>query len=150
MKYHPQETNFTCGASAIRNALKALGHKPVSERRIRKLANTTKDGTDEHGILKAFEYLGFDCSALNTRSKDYFKRVLLKTLKSGGVCIVLIDSINHWIPVIEYFRRKIVFIDSDFKTIKQRFNVRYFIPMCRNYDKYTKQEYYYLIKIKPK
>lgn len=145
--YHKQETTFSCGASAIKNGLIALGHNRISEKTIRKLANTTKKGTDGKGILNTFNLLGYECSELNTKSGKYFKRVLLKTLKEGGICIVLIDSINHWIAVIEYFRRKIVFIDSDFKKIKQRFNVRYFIPMCRNYDKFTKQEYYYLIKV---
>lgn len=150
MKFHSQETNFTCGPSAIRNVLKVLGHKPISEKRIRNLANTTKEGTDERGILKAFKYLEYECSTLQTKNKDYFKRVLLKTLKNNGVCIVIIDAINHWIPVIEYSYRKIVFIDSDFRKIKQRLNVKYFLSMCRNYDKYSKQEYYYLIKINKK
>lgn len=147
MKFHKQQTTFTCGASAIRNGLSVLGHDRISEKYIRRIAKTTKKGTSSDGILNAFKTLGYECSELNTKSSNYFKRILLKTLKENGICIVLIDSINHWIAVVEYSRRKIVFIDSDFKKIKQRFNVRYFIPMCRNYDKFKKEEYYYLIKV---
>lgn len=148
MKFHPQQTGFSCGPSAMKNCLISLRHRPISERKLRQLAKTNKDGTNSKPIVKAFEYLGYQCSELVTKSKHYFKRVLLRTLKDGGKCIVSIDATTHWIAVIGYERRKITFIDSDFKRIKQTFNVRYFIPMCRNYDKMKKQEYYQLIKIK--
>lgn len=146
MKYHKQETRFSCGASSLRNAFKHLG-KTISERTIRKLAGTTKDGTSEKGLMEVLDHYNLNYKEIYSKSKEYFRSKLIASLREGNVCIVLIESLNHWIAVLEYDHRKIVFVDSDMKPIVQRWNVKDFLMICRNSDKFLKKEYYYSIKI---
>lgn len=147
MKAYYQEKKYSCGASAIRNCISALNGTVPSEKYVRRIAKTTINGTDEEGIIRAFDKLGYKCETFYTENKLKFKAKLLSSLKSDKVAVTIIDNSIHWISVIGYENRKIIFVDSDFKKIKQEMTVNEFIKICGNTDKFTKSYFYYLIII---
>lgn len=150
MKYHSQETLFSCGASALRNCFKYYNHI-VSEQRIKQLTHTNKEGTSSDGLINCIDYYNYEYQEIYKRSRRYFKQKLINHLKNKQTVVCLVDSLNHWVAVVGYKNRRIVFIDSEFKKkIKQEFRVNDFLNMCKNYDKYQKKEYYYSINITKK
>ena len=106
-----QETQFTCGPSAFRNCLLVFGIH-ASEKRLRELMDTTKDGTDENGICQATEEFNLNYKMHCTSSKDVFGRQLLKALKSGHPCILEVEDTAHWVAVVSYKKRKITVVDT--------------------------------------
>lgn len=147
MKAYYQEKKYSCGASAIRNCISALNGIVPSEKYVRRIAKTTINGTDEEGIIRAMFKLGYTCEFFSSKNAVSYKNKLLKILKSGKVAIALFESQMHWVAVTGYNNKKITFIDSDFKKIKQEMTVSEFVRISGNTDKFTKTFYYYLIII---
>lgn len=149
MKWKPQETPFTCAPSALRNCLIFLNIYRT-EKYIRYLMGTTKNGTSEKGILKCVGLLKLDYHVFLSKSFNTFRKNLLKCLKSGNPCILLIDACNHWVAAIKYEKRKIIIIDSEFKTIFQSISLKNLKSLAYNFDKLESRGYYYFIEIKKK
>ena len=76
-----------------------------------------------------------------------YKNKLSKVLQAGSVAITIIDNQIHWIAVVGYSNRKITFVDSDFKKIKQEISLKDFVKISGNTDKFNKSYFYYLIII---
>ena len=147
MKAYSQETRYSCGASAIRNCISALGGQVPSEKYVRRIAGTTINGTNETGIVKALSKLGYQCESYYTENTLNYKNKLSKVLQAGSVAITIIDNQIHWIAVVGYSNRKITFVDSDFKKIKQEISLKDFVKISGNTDKFNKSYFYYLIII---
>lgn len=96
MKY--QSTPYSCGAAAVVNALRCLGKK-VSERVVQKVAFTTPDGTDEHGIIAALRSLGFDGTAFSGNFDDAFSE-LESELSEGYPVILCTWDMQHWVTAM--------------------------------------------------
>lgn len=97
--FHEQQRKSSCGAACLRNALRLLG-LPVTEAKIRHLAGTDGDGTDEFGIAKAAKELGYKCEQFSTEDSEKFDEWLIEKLNSGLPCIVIEDDYDHWVLVV--------------------------------------------------
>jgi len=146
-KFRKQEKPYSCGASAIKNCLIALDRIDISERRIRLLSKTTAEGTDEVGLAKAIERLGYVPELFETKTEDVFKKHLIDGLKAGSMFIVLTDSGNHWVALVSYRNKYFEFVDSDFKRKLQTATCKDFLLVAKNIDKFRKKEIYFAVKI---
>lgn len=113
-----QEFPWSCGSAAVRNALRAYGHK-VSERQIRALAGTTpEEGTDEIGILAAIRGLGYKAAEYSTNSPTQAWAWLSGCLVSGTVVILCVECWEHWCVAFGLLGDMIaVFDSSNFKKV---------------------------------
>jgi predicted double-glycine peptidase len=142
-----QETKFSCGASAIRNVIESLNGIVPSEKYVRRICQTTIQGTNEKGIIRGLIKLGYSAEIFETSNEVTFKNRLKKILTQGKKAIVIIQENSHWIAVTGYSNKRIIFADSDFKKVEQRFTLNEFTMICRNIDKINKKTCYFMIVI---
>ena len=109
MRY--QEKVYSCGAGAIVNALRALGVK-VQERRVRPIASTTTDGTDELGVMAALRGLGHSSSEFRGTSRNHAWRWLHGALIQGSAVIMTVDLWQHWVTCVGLLGDKVILIDT--------------------------------------
>lgn len=81
------------------NAIRAMGRR-VAEGRIRKLAGTTQDGTDEHGLIAAARSLGFTAVSHWSADQTAAWAFVRANVLDGRPCLVCIDSWGHWVTVV--------------------------------------------------
>lgn len=72
----------------------------IAEGRIRKLAGTTRDGTDEHGLIAAARSLGFTAVSHWSADQTAAWAFIRANVLDGRPCLVCIDSWGHWVTVI--------------------------------------------------
>lgn len=108
MRY--QQLTFSCGPGAVVNALRALGVM-IDERRVRSLAGTTTNGTDEFGIISAVRALGYTASDFSVKSRNHAWRWLHGALLQGSAVIISVDRWSHWVTCIGLLGDRVVLID---------------------------------------
>ena len=108
MRY--QQLTYSCGAGAVVNALRSLGVR-IDERRVRTLADTTSDGTNEYGIIQAVRALGHSASDFNGTSRNHSWRWLHGALIQGSAVILPVDSWSHWVTCIGLLGDRVILID---------------------------------------
>jgi ABC-type bacteriocin/lantibiotic exporter with double-glycine peptidase domain len=150
MTFHRQETKFSCGPASIRNSLLALGYI-YSERYIREISGSDRLlGTSEKKITKALRFLGFNYKEFYNKSESAFKQRVVYNLRKGNKMIVLTDHEDHWISVVEYENKYLTIIDPEQKRIRRRLTPKEFAKWCLNFNKRTRNTYYYgIIILKP-
>lgn len=147
MTYYHQQTKFTCGPASIRNCLLALGFI-YSEKKIRMLSGTDREnGTNEKKIFKALKSLGFKYKAFSNKSSNAFKQKVLYNIKKGNKLIILTDHEDHWISIVDYSNKKLEVIDSEQKRNKLFLSSKELSNWCLNFNKRSKETYYYGIII---
>jgi ABC-type bacteriocin/lantibiotic exporter with double-glycine peptidase domain len=147
MIYHRQETEFSCGPASIRNCLLSMNYK-VSERKIRKLAGSDKNnGTNEKKLIRALRALDFKYKEFHNRSESAFKQRVIYNLKKNNRLIILTDHEDHWISVIDYQYKHLHVIDPNEKRIRKELTPKELSKWCLNFNKKTKETYYYGIII---
>jgi ABC-type bacteriocin/lantibiotic exporter with double-glycine peptidase domain len=147
MTYYHQQTKFTCGPASIRNCLLALGYI-YSERRIRNFTRTDRiNGTNERKILKALKELGFEYKAFYNKSENAFRQRIIRNAKSGNKMIILTDHEDHWISIVDYFNKKLEVIDPQQIRNKTYLTPKEVSKWCLNFNRRTKETYYYGIII---
>jgi ABC-type bacteriocin/lantibiotic exporter with double-glycine peptidase domain len=137
LSYRKQINTFTCGAASIRNAIYFLSGKSKDIRRIAKEAGTNKfTGTSEAGILRALKKLGFKGTIIRSKTEEAFKNKVLRKLKKGIPCIVLIDDERHWVCALKFENREVVFAEPDREMKKPvyKFPLLEFLIRGRNID----------------
>lgn len=150
-KYKPQEKDYSCGASALRNAILHFKIADVTEKTVRNICNTTrKNGTNENGLLEGAWYYGFETNEWEVKSPQVFKRKVTKALRAGRVIILNSDGLQHWILAIEYQNRKVRVIDSMYreakKSIDQWLTLKQLAEMCNCFDRERNSKYFYGIE----
>lgn len=150
-KYKEQETEWSCGASALRNILKHYKIVDVTERTVREACGTNKkNGTTEAGLIQGAEKYGLQTKEWESRSSEVFKRKVTKALKEGKALILNSDALHHWIVALEYHNRRIRIIDSMFrvnrKSIDQWVTLKQLAEMCDCYDRERERKYFYGIE----
>ena len=147
MTYHRQETEFSCGPASIRNCLLSMNHN-VSERKIRKLAGSDKNnGTSEKKLLKALRSLDFKYKEFYNKTESAFKQRVVYNLKKNNRLIILTDHEDHWISVIDYQHKHLRVIDPNETRVKKELTPKELSKWCLNFNKKTKETYYYGIII---
>jgi ABC-type bacteriocin/lantibiotic exporter with double-glycine peptidase domain len=97
MKY--QAEPYSCGAAAVVNALRCLGHR-VSEVTVRSWAGTDPDhGTDEVGIRAAIHWLGYIGSDFELTQRRRAMNKLRGALAVGSPVIISTQNAQHWVTV---------------------------------------------------
>lgn len=147
MTFFRQETKFTCGPASIRNSLLALGYF-YSERYIRSLAGSDRLlGTSERKLFRALKLLGFEYKQFTNKSEAAFRQRVLYNLKKGNKIIILTDHEDHWISAVEFENKYITVIDPEQKRVKIRLTSKELAKWCLNFNKRTKETYYFGIVI---
>lgn len=147
MTFYHQQTKFTCGPASIRNCLLSLGFI-CSEKRIRNFTGTDREnGTDEKKIFRALKRLGFNFKEFFNKSEQAFRQRVIYNLKKGNKLIILTDHEDHWISIVDYSNRKLQVIDPERKKIKTELTPKELSKWCLNFNKHTKNTYYYGIII---
>ncbi len=152
-KYHTQETDYSCGASAFRNILKFFG-KDVSEKRIREILGTTKEGTEAKEIINGAKYYGYEYGIVETKSEKVFQNKIKNILNKGYCCILEVDKSIHWVAVLKYECKKFTVVDTEFKSLggksaTQKLTLQQLTHMGYNYDKIKNRHFFLFIKLKP-
>lgn len=152
-KYKPQEKEWSCGSSAVRNCLIHFKLANVTEKTVRNVCKTTKtNGTTDVGVVEGLEYYGLTVKVWESISPQVFQRRVTKALKDGRVLILNSDATLHWIVALEYSNRKVRVVDSSFKAIDGRKSVdqwitmRQLIEMCFCYERERAKKYFYCIE----
>ena len=94
-----QTTHWKCGPACVRNTLRTFGIK-VSEDYLTNLCGTTKDGTDEHGIMYALRDQGMIATEYFSNSKKHAWQWLHGTLLHGEAVILCVQAWEHWVVCI--------------------------------------------------
>ena len=152
MKYHKQINDYTCGSTALVNVMKDFGIE-LTEKYIRRLLGTNKEGTDGFSILMVAEDYNFETKEVKSKSIDVFKRKLIKDLKLGYKIILITDNNQHWISVLGYYNRKTKIVDSRYadelkKPIVQYVTAKQLADRSHNYDLETNVKEFYYIALK--
>jgi ABC-type bacteriocin/lantibiotic exporter with double-glycine peptidase domain len=147
MTFYRQETKFTCGPASIRNALLAMGFNH-SEKKIRRLAGSDKtNGTDEKKLIRALRCLGFEYKEFYNKTETAFKQRVTYNLKKGNRLIILTDHEDHWISIVEYENKYLRVVDPEARRVKKSLTPKELAKWCLNFNKQTKETYYYGIII---
>lgn len=96
MRY--QSTSYSCGAAAVLNASRCFG-KRTSERMIRSVAETTPDGTDDLGIVKALNTIGLVGYAFEEIDPDQAIYRIREELRWLNPTIICTQNLQHWVLV---------------------------------------------------
>jgi len=105
-----QLKSYSCGAAALVNAGRALGKK-FSEGKVRKLAGTTEDGTDEVGLIAAARGLGLSATPNWTSDRNAAWSFVRANVLDGRPCLVCIDNWGHWATVIGIVGDRVLLMD---------------------------------------
>lgn len=146
IKYKSQETNYSCGASSLRNILIHYGIK-LTEKYLRRLCNTSRDGTYEEDLVQAAEHFSFDTKTTTTVSEERFKKEISKGLRSGSVFLVLTEFESHWIAVVEMKNKRVKIIDSALDNPVLLWTLGQLATVSLNYEKDKNRKYYHFIKL---
>lgn len=151
MTYYNQQTRFTCGPASIRNCLLSFGYN-YSEKRIRNFAGTDREfGTNEKNIFRALKVLGFKHKEFFSKGEQIFRKRVLRNIKKGHKLIILTDHEDHWISIVNYSNKKLEIVDTNRKRVKLKLTPKELSTWCLNFNKRTKESYYYgIIIYKPK
>ncbi|OGH89742.1 MAG: hypothetical protein A2469_02540 [Candidatus Magasanikbacteria bacterium RIFOXYC2_FULL_40_16] len=114
-----QKKNYSCGPATIRFDLYMSGIE-VSESSIRKLAKTTKKGTNAKGIIRALKRFGKKTKKIQVFSPTQAWRRLLSCLNKGKTVFLCCDDENHWVLAVGGFAGKIWVFDPDSTSRKSR------------------------------
>ena len=106
-----QVKRWSCGAAALRNALRALGQNEA-EHKLRGLAGTSEQGTDEEGLKRAARALGYRViehwGSSRTESFDW----LHGALRAGKPVVLCVDAWEHWVVAFGNLGDRICIYDS--------------------------------------
>lgn len=106
----PQQRSYSCGPAAVRAVLYILGHN-VQEATVRKVAKTTKDGTDQKGLIKAIEHYGHRAfEKENTAIKEAW-HWLRSSLGRGKPVILCVDQYDHWVAAVGSIGAEVLIFD---------------------------------------
>jgi len=124
-----------------------MGYR-YSEKRIRELCGSDKmNGTSDRQIKKALRALQFRCKSIYNKSENAFKQRIIYNLKKHNKLIILTDNEGHWISVVDYWNKQLKVIDPEARRVTKEMTPKELVNWCRNFNKRTKQTYYYGIII---
>lgn len=108
MRY--QARQWSCGPAAIVNAARALGIR-VAEGRVRALAGTTEDGTDEDELIAAIRGISLKATPHHSADQSAAWAFVRANVLDGRPCVICIDQWRHWVTVIGIVGDRIILCD---------------------------------------
>lgn len=109
MRY--QVTEWSCGAAAVVNACQAIGVR-ASESRVRRLACSGPDGTDEVQLIGAVRGLGLKATPWGGMDGPAAWAFVRSNVAEGRPCLVCIDQWRHWVAVVASVGGRVIVADS--------------------------------------
>jgi ABC-type bacteriocin/lantibiotic exporter with double-glycine peptidase domain len=106
-----QPDSYSCGACAIHNAMQALGHDLELDD-IQEMAGTDEDGTDEKGIKRALEQLGYTGEVIASKGDEFWADVTT-AVGNGDPVILSTEDYDHWVTVVGVSGDRVVVFDSE-------------------------------------
>lgn len=94
------------------NAARALGIR-VAEGRIRALAGTTEDGTDEDELIAAARGIGLKATAHHSADQSAAWAFVRANVLDGRPCVLCIDQWRHWVTVIGIVGDRVLLCDPN-------------------------------------
>lgn len=126
-----QEKIFSCGAACVVNVMRLRGRR-IGEKRVRQLAETSVDGTDEHGIRRALEALSVGSHFIEERGFKKAYQLLCEALRQGQMAIVYFPRIQHWVLAFGLLEDRRVIIFDPEKPARRRSGVSVLHPQRLN------------------
>lgn len=93
------------------NACQALGAR-VSESRVRGLAESGPDGTDEVQLTRAVRALGLKVTAWDGMSGPTAWAFVRSNVAEGRPCLLCVDQWRHWVAVVASVGGRVIVADS--------------------------------------
>lgn len=123
---YKEKKSGNCGPGSLKIILDSFGIK-ISEKRLSKLSNTTDEGVDEMGMLKAIKALGFYGFAQEKSSIKELRKYLKKRKFSVIVGWHSVDTAHY--SVVADIDRTFIYISDPEKGKIIRFKIVNFINM---------------------
>ena len=101
----------TCGASALANALQALGWSKVPAEAVARAAGTTADGTGAGGLRRAARAFGARVGRISSSDDASAWGALVWHLHEGGAAVLAVDRGEHWVSAIGLLGRRVIVVD---------------------------------------
>lgn len=147
MRY--QNLAWSCGPASLVNAARSLG-KRIAESRIRKLSGTTKDGTDEHGLMNAARSLSLTATPHWSSSDSTAWAFIRANVLDGRPCLLCIDNWGHWVTAIGMIGDRIIIADPTSAKSNQKENGIYSFSrkdLKKRWKHRSEEEPYYAIAV---
>ncbi len=100
-----------CGASALSNALQALGWSGCGQEAIADLAGTSADGTNAGGLKRAARKLGASVGIVSTRVAQDAWALLRAALLDGHAAVLSVDRDEHWLSAVGLLGHRVLLVD---------------------------------------
>lgn len=140
MRY--QDRRGSCGAAMVVNMLRALGHY-VSEIRVRSLAGTSEDGTDEHGVKAALRALGYHITEFNEPIAAKAWLLLHGAVSQGRSAGIAVDNDKHWVACVGQLGKRIAVVDSAWSNVNKSENGIHFLSRVQLLRRWVRTAGYY-------
>ena len=120
-----------------------LGHR-VRESTIRRIAKTTKDGTDEFGLFKAIRHYGYSFKQFTDRKPETGWNRIKRNLRLGFpslLCISEIEPCDHWVSAIGLNGNNIIIFDPQNPDSKlKKYSGLQVVDIANFYSKWAYEE----------
>lgn len=103
--------SWSCGPAALVNAARAIGVR-VAEGRLRKLAGTTVDGTDDVQLIAAARAINLTATPHHSADKAAAWAFIRANVLDGRPCLICIDQWTHWVSIIGIVGDRVILSDS--------------------------------------
>ena len=149
IRFHRQETDYTCGAAAMRMALEACGIRK-SEKELARLLGTNKvRGTWHRKLPELAEKLRLDYIVKKNSSLAELK----KAQKNGYVVIICYfyppEKVDHYSVLKNIGSKSIYFWDPWFGP-KHKYGIRYFLKVWHSDPRFERKKRWFFAVRKAK
>jgi ABC-type bacteriocin/lantibiotic exporter with double-glycine peptidase domain len=107
-----QQRAWSCGPAALVNAARAIGVR-IAEGRVRALAGTTEDGTDEDELIAATRGIGLKATPHHSADQNAAWAFVRANVLDGRPCVLCIDQWRHWVTVIGIVGDRVLLCDPN-------------------------------------
>lgn len=147
MRY--QATDWSCGPASVVNACQALGIR-AAESRIRRLAESDSDGTDEVHLIQAVRALGLKATPWGGTGASAAWAFVRSNVADGRPCLLCIDQWSHWVCVVGSVGTRVIVADSVRTTRNLAENGVHAVSrpaLIRRWRRRNSQEHFYAIAV---
>lgn len=110
MRY--QARGWSCGPAAVVNAARAMGSR-ISEGRIRALAGTTEDGTDEDELIAAIRGVSLKATPHHSADQSAAWAFVRANVLDGRPTVLCIDQWHHWVTIVGIVGDRVLLVDPN-------------------------------------
>lgn len=102
--------SWSCGPAAVVNAARSMGVR-VAEGRVRKLAGTTEDGTDEDELISAIRGIRLTATPHHSSDRATAWAFVRANVLDGRPVVLCIDQWTHWVTIVGIVGDRVLLVD---------------------------------------